>query len=137
VLELLAELQAETGISVLLITHDLGVVAQVCQRVAVMYCGQIVETGEVADVLRSPNHPYTIGLLGAIPRRGTRGDLRPVPGVVPPLDALPAGCRFHTRCPHALAGVCDAEPPALTPTSPTRSDRCVRRDEIADLRRSF
>ena len=125
VLDLLAELQAETGVAVLLITHDLGVVARTCQRVAVMYCGQIVETGPVRDLLMTPSHPYTEGLLDAIPTRGARGRLVAIPGSVPPPDALPTGCRFHPRCRYAAPGICDANEPELSSTPSGRLDRCL------------
>ena len=125
VLDLLLQLQAETDVAVLLITHDLGVVARSCQRVAVMYSGQVVESGTVREVLDRPSHPYTEGLLGAIPVRGERTRLVAVPGTVPPPDALPPGCRFHPRCPYAEPGLCDVEEPDLREWLPGRPDRCL------------
>jgi len=102
ILELMRDLQRETGTAMLLITHNLGVVAQVADEVAVMYAGRIVESGPVEAVFRDPQHPYTIGLMGSIPSLGARsGRLATIPGSVPPPQALPAGCRFSTRCPFA------------------------------------
>ncbi len=114
VLDLLAELRTEMGMAVLLITHDLGVVADVADRAAVMYAGQIVETAALAELVHDPEHPYTAGLLAAVPRneprRGTRTS---IPGTVPPPWQWPTGCRFAPRCAHA-AEVC-AAPVALGP----------------------
>jgi peptide/nickel transport system ATP-binding protein len=99
ILELLAELRRRRGMAVLLITHDLGVVAEVCDRVAVMYAGQVVETGNVHEIFGDPRHPYTRGLLDSLPRLDNRGGrLRPIPGVVPSPTAWPSGCRFAPRC---------------------------------------
>jgi oligopeptide/dipeptide ABC transporter ATP-binding protein len=111
ILDLLATLRRELQLSLLFITHDLGVVAQVADRVAVMYAGRIVEQGPVAEVLHHPAHPYTQGLLRAAPRL-TREKLVPVPGTVPALDALPPGCAFAPRCPQHIAA-CDAALPDL------------------------
>ncbi len=111
ILELLATLRRELKLSLLFITHDLGVVAQVADRVAVMYAGRIVEEGAVAEVLRHPAHPYTQGLLRAAPRLA-REKLVPIPGAVPALDALPPGCAFAPRCPKRVAE-CDAALPEL------------------------
>jgi peptide/nickel transport system ATP-binding protein len=129
ILDLLRELQADTGVSVLFISHDLAVIAEMCERVAVMYAGQVVEQAATSDLFRSPQHPYTQGLVDAIPRRG-QGRLAAIPGNVPHVTALPTGCRFHPRCPHAVAVVCDAEPPALIELDRNRATRCVRYDEI-------
>ena len=111
ILELLATLRRDLQLSLLFITHDLGVVAQVADRVAVMYAGRIVEEGAVAEVLRHPAHPYTEGLLRAAPRLA-REKLVPIPGAVPALDALPPGCAFAPRCPQHVAE-CDATMPDL------------------------
>src|SRR5690606_20742762 len=98
---------------VLLITHDLGVVAESCDRVVVMYGGRVVEEGPVEAIFHDPRHPYTQGLLGAIPRLGQRVDrLAVIPGTVPSATEWPAGCRFHTRCPHATELCRTASPPA-------------------------
>ncbi|MBZ9939352.1 ABC transporter ATP-binding protein [Mesorhizobium sp. BR1-1-16] len=102
ILELMRELQRETGTSMLLITHDLGVVAETADMVAVMYAGHIVESGPVEAIFRDPQHPYTIGLMGSMPSLGARtGRLATIRGSVPPPQAMPAGCRFSTRCPFA------------------------------------
>ncbi|MDA0789733.1 MAG: dipeptide/oligopeptide/nickel ABC transporter permease/ATP-binding protein [Proteobacteria bacterium] len=102
VLDLLTSLQQERGMSILLITHDLGVVADMCDEAVVMYAGQVVEQGPVNDVLLEARHPYTAGLLASMPRNEVRsGKLPQIPGRVPPAWAWPAGCRFHPRCPHA------------------------------------
>ena len=110
VLQLLRQLKQEAGLTVLLITHDLGVVAELCDRVAVMYAGTIVETAPVEELFSDPKHPYTQGLLAALP--GASGTLAPVPGRVPDLLAPPSGCRFHPRCPLAVDR-CRAEAPEL------------------------
>ena len=115
ILELLAALRRDLQLALLFITHDLGVVAQVADRVAVMYAGRIVEEGPVAEVLHHPAHPYTQGLLRAAPRL-TREKLVPVPGAVPALDALPPGCAFAPRCPEHIAA-CDAALPDLIAVS--------------------
>jgi oligopeptide/dipeptide ABC transporter ATP-binding protein len=111
ILDLLATLRRDLRLALLFITHDLGVVAQVADRVAVMYAGRIVEEGPVAEVLHHPAHPYTKGLLRAAPRL-TREKLVPVAGAVPALDALPPGCAFGPRCPQHISE-CDAVLPAL------------------------
>nr|AIF05876.1 oligopeptide/dipeptide ABC transporter ATPase subunit (ABC.PE.A) [uncultured marine group II/III euryarchaeote KM3_188_A01] len=110
VLQLLRQLKQEAGLTVLLITHDLGVVAELCDRVAVMYAGTIVETAPVEELFSDPKHPYTQGLLAALP--GASETLAPVPGRVPDLLAPPSGCRFNPRCPLAVDR-CREEPPAL------------------------
>ena len=111
ILDLLSELQRELGMSVLLITHDLGVVAETCDRVAVMYAGKIVESASVEDLFDKPKHPYTHGLFRSLPTlTKAKGDLAVIPGAVPsPLD-FPSGCRFRTRCSMAQE-VCKQEPP--------------------------
>ena len=102
ILELLLELRREMGMGVMLITHDLGVVAEVCDRVVVMYAGQVVEEGPVEEIFRQPAHPYTQGLLAAVPRADKRGgELAVIPGTVPPPTHWPPGCRFRDRCPYA------------------------------------
>ncbi len=129
VMELLRELQHDLGVAVLLITHDLGVAWGSCDRVAVMYCGQVVEEGPVRDLLTAPEHPYTQGLLRATPHRGMRGRLTPIAGSVPSPANLPAGCRFHPRCPRFTAGMCDVTEPRLEVRGHGRSDRCVHPEQ--------
>ncbi len=136
ILELLAELRERIGMAMLLITHDLGVVAEVCDRVAVMYAGQIVESGAVGDLFREPRHPYTEGLLRAVPRPGRHEErLAVIPGTVPNPAEWPAGCRFHERCPYAWDR-CVAEHPPLIEVGAGRASRCwleerpERREEV-------
>ena len=116
ILDLLRTLQDELGMSILLITHDLGVVAESCQDVIVMYAGRIVERSGVAELFRNPQHPYTVGLLRSIPGStkdtGPGSRLQEIPGMVPALDALPKGCTFQDRCP-AVTDLCRQEEPAL------------------------
>lgn len=123
ILELLARLRRELKLAMLFITHDLGVVAQVADRIAVMYCGRIVETGPALQVLRAPRHPYTEGLLRAAPKL-VREKLVPIPGTVPPLDALPPGCAFAPRCSYRVAE-CDAEVPRLRDVNAQHAARCI------------
>lgn len=115
ILHLLRTLQHETGMSILFITHDLGIVAQMADRVAIMYAGRIVETGPVRDIFRHPAHPYTRALIEAVPRLGDleRGRrIKPIGGAMPSIFAPPAGCRFHPRCPVAVLPRCaEATPP--------------------------
>ena len=116
VLDLLRRLRERTGAAMVLITHDLGVVAGVADRVIVMYAGRVVESGSVRDVFYRPGHPYTVGLLASVPRldEGARRRLRRIPGQPPSLVDLPAGCPFHPRCSFArLPDPCAAEPPAM------------------------
>ncbi|MEC0330634.1 ABC transporter ATP-binding protein [Paenibacillus macerans] len=103
ILDLLRKLQAELGMSILLITHDMGVAAEMADRVAVMYAAAIVEEGPVEEIFAHPSHPYTVGLLQSIPGfEGERGgELYTIQGTIPPIGQLPSGCRFHPRCPHA------------------------------------
>ena len=123
ILELLAKLRRELQLSLLFITHDLGVVAQIADRIVVMYAGRIVEDGPTAEVLRRPRHPYTEGLLRAAPRL-ERGNLIPIPGTVPALNALPPGCSFAPRCPYHVTE-CDAAVPELRPASKNHRARCI------------
>ncbi len=111
ILELIRDLQAETDMGTIMITHDLGVVAEIADTVAVMYAGTIVETGPAERIFNDPQHPYTIGLMSSIPQlSGPRGRLATVPGMVPTTQNMPEGCRFATRCPFAQP-VCKQEPP--------------------------
>ena len=129
ILELLAGLQQRLGLAVLLITHDLGVVAEVTSRVLVMYGGQIVERAPVTEIFRNPRHPYTRGLLEAMPRMGRHRDrLAVIPGTVPPPTRWPSGCRFRDRCAFAWPR-CEAEPPPEYPVADGHTARCHLVDE--------
>src|SRR5436305_6956473 len=126
ILELLDDLRAETGMGLLLITHDLGVVAETANRVAVMYAGRIVETGPTDAVLAAPAHPYTEGLLASVPRAQSSREerLRPIPGAPPSLARIPPGCPFHPRCPYVVDR-CRTERPPLAPVrSGVRAAAC-------------
>jgi peptide/nickel transport system ATP-binding protein len=114
ILDLLAELRTRLGMAMILITHDLGVVAEVCDRVVVMYAGQVVEHGAVQEIFSDPRHPYTEGLLKAVPRLGVKQDqLAVIPGTVPSPAAWPIGCRFHARCPYGWDRCVKEQPPLL------------------------
>ena len=129
ILELLGELQRQFGTSVLLITHDLGVVAETVSRVLVMYGGEIVEEAPVGELFARAHHPYTEGLLNAMPRVGQERDrLETIPGTVPPPTAWPSGCRFHDRCPYAWER-CATEHPPLYQIGPAHVSRCHLADE--------
>ena len=126
ILRLMENLKERLGTAILLITHDLGVVAQVCDRVVVMYAGQIVESAPVNDLFHSPQHPYTRGLLDSLPKSGPKEHgkrLPAIPGIVPSLWNLPSGCRFHERCSKCEAR-CQTEAPLLTTGIDERSVRC-------------
>jgi oligopeptide/dipeptide ABC transporter ATP-binding protein len=126
ILELLAELRRAHGMAVLLITHDLGVVAEVCDRVVVMYAGQVVETGSVEDIFTRPAHPYTRGLLGSLPSLEARGRrLTSIPGQVPSPLHWPEGCRFRARCSLAGAG-CESAQELVPMGANGRAVRCWR-----------
>ncbi len=134
ILELLQRLRQELGMSVLMITHDLGVVAETCDEVVVMYAGQVVEEAATTALFANPRHPYTAGLLASIPGLGPaggKGRLREIPGMVPQLDKLPVGCRFADRCPDVQT-LCRDKAPPLVEVGPNRSARCFfPRPEIA------
>lgn len=124
ILELLARLRERLGMAVILITHDLGVVAEVCDRVVVMYAGQVAEQGSVEQIFGEPRHPYTEGLLRAVPRLGQRAArLAVIPGTVPSPRAWPVGCRFHTRCPYGWE-LCVDRAPELFPSGAGQAARC-------------
>ncbi|MCK1597915.1 ABC transporter ATP-binding protein [Bradyrhizobium sp. 164] len=126
ILELMRELKAASGAAIILITHDLGVVAEVCDEVAVMYAGEIVERAPVDELFSAPQHPYTVGLLGSIPRLDHRPEqLATIEGMVPNMARLPAGCRFAARCPFVL-DACTRAPPPLLQVSPGHLSRCIR-----------
>lgn len=126
ILELLTRLQKETGMAMLFITHDLGVVAEIADEVAVMYLGRVVEQGPVRAIFHNPQHPYTKALLASIPRmgRGARQRLSAIRGQVPSPLAPPPGCSFHPRCDSAIDGVCNVEQPAVV-TAGDSTVRCV------------
>ncbi|MFJ8160918.1 ABC transporter ATP-binding protein [Streptomyces sp. NPDC096136] len=124
VMDLLADLRRELNMGLILITHDLGVVADVADRIAVMYAGRIVETAPVDAVYRAPAHPYTRGLLDSIPRLDQKGqELYAIKGLPPNLLAIPPGCAFNPRCPMARAA-CRAEVPPLAAVAPDRASAC-------------
>jgi len=126
ILELMRELKAASNAAIILITHDLGVVAEVCDEVAVMYAGEIVERTGVDDLFASPQHPYTVGLLGSIPRLDRRAaHLATIEGMVPNMTNPPAGCRFAARCPF-VSEACRAAPPPLVEVSPGHLSRCIK-----------
>ena len=130
VLDLMRALQRDLGMGMIFITHDLGVIAQIADQVAVMYLGTIVERGPTREVIRDPKHPYTQGLLAAIPSLD-RLDARmsPVPGDIPSPTERPQGCAFHTRCTRAVAGLCDSRNPRECAPAPGRAVRCWLHDE--------
>jgi peptide/nickel transport system ATP-binding protein len=126
ILDLLRQLRDETGMAIILITHDLGVIAEIAQEVVVMYAGQIVERAAVRDLFAVPQHPYTIGLLGSIPKLHRAAErLATIEGIVPNMLAPPAGCRFHPRCPFALER-CRAEAQPLREIAPRHHAACWR-----------
>ena len=129
VLDLILKLSEERGTALLLITHDLGVIAETCDRVLTMYAGQIVEQCTVDEALEGPQHPYTSGLLSAIPRQGVAAqDLRSIPGRVPAPADFPTGCRFGPRCEHQVEAC--MEPQELLPSDLNRFVRCHRFSEL-------
>lgn len=133
ILELFIRLQSEHNMAVILITHDLAVVAQTAHRVAVMYAGSIVEMSPVVELFDAPHHPYSRGLLESMPRRGasaTKSHLATIPGSVPDPANAPAGCRFIDRCAFAQKGLCDTQFPDLEPAGDGRWVRCHRWREL-------
>jgi peptide/nickel transport system ATP-binding protein len=154
IMELLASLQKRLGLAVLLITHDLGVVAEFCERIIVMYAGRIVEEAPVSRLFSDPAHPYTRGLLKSLPGRQEieettapkteaeahssfnppPGRLATISGMVPQLDALPPGCKFNPRCPDVM-DICLGNEPALMPVGPGHSARCYLHGDEADPER--
>ncbi len=129
ILDLIREIQHDTGISVLFISHDLGVIAEMADRVVVMYAGQVIEEGGIEEVFVRPRHPYTSGLLGAIPTAGQGRRLVDIPGNVPAPGYAPRGCRFHPRCEHFQPGRCDDAVPPIEQVG-GHDVRCVRADEL-------
>ena len=131
ILELLRELQRDTGMAIIFITHDLGVIAELCSRVVVMYAGRIAEQATVKSIFEHPLHPYTRGLLESIPRLEDEPKtlLTTIPGIVPGIEELPDGCRFSNRCAYAR-DQCHREAPSLVVPSPERTVACHRWREI-------
>jgi len=130
ILKLLLRLKDTLGMSVILVTHDLGVVAQTCERVAVMYAGRIVEVAPAIELFAQPRHAYTLGLLNSVPGAGsTRRPLLQIPGAPPDLAALPPGCPFAPRCAFTTAE-CVATRPSLTAISNTRLTACIHQDKL-------
>jgi peptide/nickel transport system ATP-binding protein len=137
IMELLGRLQEKLGLAILLITHDLGVVAEFCERVVVMYTGRIVEEASVRDLFERPAHPYTRGLLKSLPsvtlnEKGVR--LPTIAGMVPPITNLPSGCKFNPRCPDVME-ICYGNEPALMPVGERHSARCYLHGDEADPER--
>jgi peptide/nickel transport system ATP-binding protein len=126
ILDLMRHLQREDGMAIMLITHDLGVIAEMATDVAVMYLGRVVEQAPVDEIFHAPRHPYTQALLRSIPRMRSRSRerLNPIAGAVPHPYDRPAGCPFHPRCPQFMAGRCDAEEPALRPVGDKHAVSC-------------
>jgi len=132
-LELMKDLQDKLGMAIIFITHDLGVVAEMADRVVVMYAAQVVETAGVDEIFRNPKMPYTAGLMNSIPRLGAslhKKRLEAIPGVVPVLTALPSGCRFHPRCGYATEA-CSATAPSLEDAGGGHMIRCLRWRELS------
>ena len=134
ILDLLRKLQMRTGMAVIFITHNLGVVAEIADRVMVMYAGRIVEQAATRTLFKAPRMPYTVNLMNSVPRLnigGKRGVLEAIPGSVPDPTNLPPGCAFAPRCSHAEVGKCDMMPPELEAVSSGHWVRCVRWRELA------
>lgn len=131
ILELIRELQSDMGMAVIMITHDLGVIAETSDEVLVMYAGRVAEQGSVFDIFDRPAHPYTRGLLASIPRLDTppKSRLSIIEGMVPGLMDLPPGCRFQNRCPHALAA-CSEQPPGTQVVGGEHRVSCIRWGEL-------
>ena len=130
ILSLLLDLQQDTGMSMILVSHDLAVISEVCDRIIVMYAGQVVEEGPAAEVITRPRHPYTQALLDAVPQGDRRGQLRSIPGSPPSLIDVPAGCRFAPRCRYAVAECLTWETELIETTGHSQRARCWRHDKI-------
>jgi len=131
ILELLRDLQDELGMAIIFVTHDLGVVAGVCDQVSVMYAGQVVEQAPIDDFFAAPRHPYSVGLLDSMPQSVAKGErLRLIAGTVPLPSRFPPGCRFAPRCPHVIEE-CTTAPPALELLADGRAVRCIRHADVA------
>jgi len=134
ILKLILRLRDELRMSVVLVTHDLGVIAQTCDRLAVMYAGRVVETGAVATLFRAPRHAYTLGLLNSVPRADlVRQPLASIPGQPPLLSQLPSGCAFAPRCRFAN-DPCRAAKPPLVEIEPSHASACIHHDQVAAAR---
>ena len=134
ILSLLLELQQDTGMSMILVSHDLAVISEMCDRIIVMYAGQVVEEGAAADVITTPRHPYTHALLDALPHAGQRGELRSISGSPPSLIDVPAGCRFAPRCRYATEECRTWETALVAAGERDHAARCRRLDEIEEGR---
>ncbi|HEX7830995.1 MAG TPA: ABC transporter ATP-binding protein [Thermoanaerobaculia bacterium] len=139
IMELLAGLQKKLGLAVLLITHDLGVVAEFCERIVVMYTGRVVEEAPVSQLFANPAHPYTRGLLKSLPsidavESDTPGRLPTIAGMVPPISNLPQGCKFNPRCPDVM-DICLGNEPALMPVTAAQTARCYLHGDTPDPER--
>ncbi|MGL5049297.1 MAG: ABC transporter ATP-binding protein [Fusobacteriaceae bacterium] len=130
VLDLMNELKNKFKTAMMLITHDLGVVAQVCDKVAIMYAGEIIEAGSLEDIFESPKHPYTHGLFGSIPNLDEECErLNPIQGLMPDPTNLPSGCKFHPRCPNAVK-ICETKIPAETMIEVGHKVRCLAYENL-------
>jgi len=134
ILDLLRSLQADIGMSILLITHDLGVVAEIARHVCVMYAGRIVEEADVQELFDNPLHPYTVGLFRSRPSLEHRGPLAAIPGTVPSPLAIPPGCPFHPRCPLSDGMKCAAQRPPLEERSAGHTAACWYAGRVAEMR---
>jgi peptide/nickel transport system ATP-binding protein len=137
VLDLINQLRADTGTSVLFISHNLAVIRKMCERVGVLYAGRLVEQGPSNEIFSNPRHPYTVGLLRCLPQRGMtkdRGALDTIPGFLPPIGGLPSGCVFADRC-GLVQDICRTEEPILYEVSPTRVSRCHFHQDAPNLPR--
>ena len=133
ILKLILRLRSELNMSVILVTHDLGVIAQTCDRLAVMYAGRVVETGPVVALFRQPRHAYTLGLLNSVPRAGlVRQPLASIPGQPPLLSLLPSGCAFQPRCRFAIPA-CGDGPPPLIEVAPDHRSACLCHRAVAGV----
>jgi peptide/nickel transport system ATP-binding protein len=130
ILSLLLDLQQDTGMSMILVSHDLAVISEVCDRIIVMYAGQVVEEGPAAEIITRPRHPYTQALLDAVPQGDQRGQLRSIPGTPPSLIDVPAGCRFAPRCRHAVEECLTWETELIETTGQGQLARCWRHHEV-------
>ncbi len=130
ILSLLLGLQRDTGMSMILVSHDLAVITEVCDRIIVMYAGQVVEEGDAATIITEPRHPYTQALLDALPQAGQRGQLRSIPGAPPSLIDVPGGCRFAARCPLVTDECLSWETELLDSGGLGHRARCLRHNEV-------